>query len=459
MDKVTCIVVGAGGAGSACAYSLAQKGIETVLFERGTTPGEKNVSSFIMYTEVLKHLIPDYLDDAPFDRNIVRTNQVILGPNGTVSIASFNYDRIENPFFFSSYRRKFDAWLANKAKDAGAQIISGQKVTDLIVDAGRVVGVKVGDEELYADVVVGCDGFHTIVGEKAGLVKEWPPERTFLGVKQVLDLPSETINERFQLTDGIGSEQGVFCYGLGELSACAATVYTNTDALSLVLLARIDELKQKNIKLHDYLELLKQEPYFQNFIKGATLRQYACHILPDGGRVQPHNLYEDGVLLCGDAGGISQTHTGMGVEVAMLSGMMAAETISDAVLKKDFSRQTLKNYLHYLRSTSLMEVIKQSRKTSDWFAGVGKQEMPAQLKAGRDIYEEYFESDLTYLTKPSFSLVNEVYLRIGKYSVPKYLHWFIVALLKLVSMPGKLFDKFRKIRRSRYYEWKKQSVN
>ena len=58
-----------------------------------------------------------------------------------------------------------------------------------------------GQEELYADVVVGADGFHSIVGEKSGLVQAWTPERCLLAVKEVLDLPSEVINERFQ-TDG-----------------------------------------------------------------------------------------------------------------------------------------------------------------------------------------------------------------------------------------------------------------
>jgi electron transfer flavoprotein-quinone oxidoreductase len=455
MDKTTCIVVGAGGAGSACAYSLAQKGIETVLLERGTTPGEKNVAAFIMYIEVLKHLIPDCLDDAPFDRNIVRTDQVILGPNHTKTIQSYNYEWLEDPIAFSAFRRKFDAWLANKARDAGAQLITGQTVTDLIMDADRIVGVKVGDEELYADVVVGCEGFLTIVGEKAGLVKEWPPERCMLGVKQVLDLPEETINERFQLNEGTGCEIGVYLHDYKGLSAAAGTIYTNTDAVSVTLLARVDELKQKNIKLHEHLEMIKQEPYYRNLLKGASLREYACHILSDGGRVEPNNLYGNGVLLCGEAGGIEQTHSGMGVPVAMLSGMMAAETIADAVKKKDFSRNTLKNYLHYLGSTSLMKILKQSRKTSDYFVGRGKQELAPQLEAAAEIYDQYWESDFRYISRSTFSLVNELYMRIGKYSVPKILHWAIVAILKLISLPGSLIEKFRRTIRSRYYEWKK----
>lgn len=50
MDKVECIVVGAGPAGAACALGLARKGIETVLLERGQEAGEKNVASFVLFT-------------------------------------------------------------------------------------------------------------------------------------------------------------------------------------------------------------------------------------------------------------------------------------------------------------------------------------------------------------------------------------------------------------------------
>jgi electron transfer flavoprotein-quinone oxidoreductase len=90
MDKTTCIVVGAGPAGAACAYALAKKGIETVLLERGREPGEKNVAAFVLFTAVLEHLIPDFMDDAPFERNVIRTDQVLLGEKDVKLLTSFN---------------------------------------------------------------------------------------------------------------------------------------------------------------------------------------------------------------------------------------------------------------------------------------------------------------------------------------------------------------------------------
>ena len=79
MKRTTVIIVGAGPAGSACALSLARKGIESIVLERGQNAGEKNVASFVLFTDVLKHLIPDFMDDAPLERAISEENILILG--------------------------------------------------------------------------------------------------------------------------------------------------------------------------------------------------------------------------------------------------------------------------------------------------------------------------------------------------------------------------------------------
>ena len=456
MDKVTCIVVGAGPAGSACAFALAQKGIETVLFERGRVPGEKNVSSFVLYTSELKRLIPQFRKDLPVERTIVRTDQVQLEPNDAKALTSYNYRWINDPLAFTTFRRKFDAWFAKKAVDEGVQLINGMKVTDLIKDGEQVIGVRVGAEELYADVVVGADGFHSIVGETSGLVQAWKPERCFLAVKEVLDLPSETINERFQVADGIGCEQGIYCYHMNDLDVFSATLYTNADSISLAVFARLDELQEKHIKLHEQMEMLKQHPYVDNLIKGATLREYQAHLLPDGGRVHPKRLYGNGVLLCGEAGGVTATETGMGIPTCLLSGMMAAETIGDAVKKKDFSKHSLKNYLNYLDSTALLDMVHKSRRESDYYASAARSDGPREMEAAADVYNRYWETNVKYLSKPSFSLFVELYLRIGQYRLPALVRWPITALVTLFRVPAQLIEVIKRRLKRRYYEWKKK---
>lgn len=456
MDKTTCIVVGAGPAGAACAFALAKKGIDTVLLERGREAGDKNVASFVLFPSVLERLVPDFMKDVPVERNVVRTDQAFLGERDVKLLTSFNYDRLEHPLTFTAFRGSFDAWFAQKAADAGAQLVTGMAVTDLIVDGGRVVGIKVGDEELHADVVVGADGYHSVVGEKAGLIRERSPHKCTLGVKEVLDLPSEVIDERFQLSAGIGCEMGLFGYYVNGLNFSGATIYTNTDSIGMVAFARVGEMAEKNIKLHENLEALKQHPYIRSLIGGATLREYSAHIISDGGEVEPKNLYGDGVLLCGEAGGIMQAGTGMGVPTCMLSGMMAAETIEDAVKKRDFSAAMLKNYLKYLDSTTLLDMVRKSRKTSNYFAGKGRTEVPAYLKAAADTFNENWESEVDYISKEAHPLLVNLYLRIGQNFLPRLFRWPVNAVIGISNFYANAAEKIKRVVRSRYYEWKEQ---
>jgi electron transfer flavoprotein-quinone oxidoreductase len=456
MDKTTCIVVGAGPAGAACAFVLAKKGIDTVLLERGREPGDKNVAAFVMFPKVLKHLIPDYAKDVPMERKVVRTDQVLLGERDVKLLTSFNYERLEDPISFTAFRGSFDPWFARKAADAGAQLVSGTRVSDLIMDGSRVVGIKVDDEELYADVVVGADGYHSIVGDKAGLIRERSPDKCALGVKEVLDLPPEAIEERFQLSEGTGCEMGIFGYHINGLGFSGVTIYTNTDSIGMAAYAPVGELAEKRIKLHEHLEQLKQHPYLRHLIRDATLREYSAHIISHGGQVEPHRLYGDGVLLAGEAGGTMQAETGMGVPVCMLSGVMAAETIEDAVKKGDFSARTLKSYLKYLHSTTLLDMVRKSRKTSEYFARKGWAEIPDYMKTAADTYNQSWESDTDYISKEPHPLLLNLYLRVGQDLVPRLLRWPINAAIGISKCYTKLVEKIRRKLRSHYYAWKEQ---
>lgn len=453
MDKTTCIIVGAGPAGAACAYVLAKKGIEVIMLERARQTGGKNVASFVMYTAILKHLIPDYLDDAPFERNVIRSNQVFLGEKDVKQIVDFNYRLIDVPIAFTAFRGRFDDWLANKAMDAGADLITEQTVTDLIIDKGQVIGVRVDDDELYADVVVGADGYHSKVAEKAGLVRKWLPERCWHGVKEILDLPSDVINERFQLSDGIGSIDSISGYNIDRLTLSDTTLYTNSDSISIGVFGRLGELKDKNVKLHEYLEVIKQQPYIHDLIKDATLKEYQSHIISDGGRVHPNKLYNDGVLLCGEAGGIMDTY-GVGVPTAMLSGMMVAETIEDAIKKGDFSSRTLKKYLNYLDSTSLLSTIKQSRKDSDYIVNGGHSDMAQSMEAGADVFNKNVDLTFDFISKESYPLYLNLYLRVVQYELPKLIRWPIHGILKSKILFGRILEKIKRKLNGQYYEWK-----
>ena len=70
-ERFDAIVVGAGPAGNAAAYTMAKAGLSVLQIERGETPGSKNVQGAILYSHALEEIIPDFREDAPLERHVV----------------------------------------------------------------------------------------------------------------------------------------------------------------------------------------------------------------------------------------------------------------------------------------------------------------------------------------------------------------------------------------------------
>jgi electron transfer flavoprotein-quinone oxidoreductase len=441
MEKVKSIVVGAGPAGSACAYTLARKGIEVTLLERGQIPGEKNVAGFVLFTPVLECLIPDFRDKAPVERNISRFDLIDTDGNDYKVYQNYYHSYRDDPICFSAFRSKFDAWLASEAENAGADLITGVTVTDLIFDDGRVVGVRVDDDELYADVVVGADGVHSTVAEKTGLVEKRDPKQAYLVVKEILDLPPEVINQRFRLREEEGSTlEGEFPLGVENM----VTLYTNTDSVSMAVDCVVSDLVEERAKAHELLEEVKRHPYLQPLLEGASLREYQAHIETINRKpLRPECMYGDGVLLCGEAGKIIDMW-GTGVPPAILSGMMAAQTVELAIKKNDYSAKTLRKYVNFLDSTSLWRTMFDS----------GRQEKCQTIFL--DIMEKSQRSYYDFATREPYPLWKEMYLQIGRDFTPPFLRWMMTGCVHFSSFCSTLYNQIRMRFKRRYHEWKKE---
>jgi electron transfer flavoprotein-quinone oxidoreductase len=444
MDKVQCVVVGAGPAGSACALSLARKGIETVLLERGQRVGEKNVASFVLMTPVLDRLIPEFRDEAPLERLVSDHCLAYLGEKDLLQFRWRIQEHTDRGLAYTAYRSKFDAWFAGKAEEAGAELLTGVLVTDLIMENGKVAGVRIGDEELRADVVVGADGIHTVVGRAAGLVADDP--RTYLlGVKEILDLPPEILEERFQLSPGEGICYEMVGYAVEDIMG-ATTLYTNRDSISLAIFGWVDQLRERGIDLHDRLQRVKEHPFVASCIAGAELREYQAKIISNGGRMDFSRLYSHGVLLCGEAGGFND-YAYIGVPPGMLSGMIAAETIAQARIKGDYSADTLSAYIANLEKTGLARMLFNSRTASKYIVNHGKANMPGYLDHLVKIMGNILEDEVTYLEPEPYPYAREFYCNIAENSVPQPLRRPVRAAMKVYAPLGSSLRK-RKIRKA-----------
>src|SRR5271157_5043613 len=162
-DKFDAIVVGAGLAGCACAYALAREKKSVLLVERGVTAGSKNVSGGRLYTYALEMLEPGMYKRAPLQRKVVREQIMMLGENTATTIDYVDYGFAEEavPQSYTVLRAPLDEWFASEAETAGATFAAGVLVDHLLEKDGKIVGIKAGEDEMLADIVVAADGEFT----------------------------------------------------------------------------------------------------------------------------------------------------------------------------------------------------------------------------------------------------------------------------------------------------------
>src|SRR6266446_9509762 len=247
MQQFDAIVVGAGPAGSSAALAMARAGLQVALIERGEYPGAKNVSGAALYApNLLAELLPGYWEEAPLERYLTRRAITFLGQEAAVSL-DFRTQHFSRPPYngFTILRPRFDRWLASKAEEAGAVLITSTVVDDLLYKDGRVIGVlcRRQDGELYAPIVIAADGANSFLAKKAGLQHEFRPDEMTLGVKEVLRLDAQTIEERFNLSSDEGMSNEYVGYATDEVKG-GGFLYTNRDTLSIGVIVQIASLAQ-----------------------------------------------------------------------------------------------------------------------------------------------------------------------------------------------------------------------
>ncbi len=364
-----CVVVGAGPAGSAAALLLARAGADIVLLERGNRPGEKNVMSGVLVTDKLFELVPDFEQHAPlqrriisaYDQNVLSETQVLRLP----CVRDYGSDDIP---YYTVFRSQFDAWFAQQAVDAGAELFTATRVDDLLWEGDRVAGVRTRRGDLRARVVIGADGVNSTVAEQSGLLG--PPEAGYVSliVRQILDLPAETIEERFALRPGEGILSlyiGLVTGPTGAQSTYYTEMYTNHDSLTMSVEIPLDALIACGVPVYDVLAAREQHPYIARLIQGATLREYQAHLIPWGGLTDLGRLVGNGLLLAGDAGRFVNKD-GVGSFPAMASGAAAARTVLHALEKGDSTRPTLLAYLDQLDQEGMLESQREARESWDY---------------------------------------------------------------------------------------------
>jgi electron transfer flavoprotein-quinone oxidoreductase len=361
------IVVGAGPAGSSAALAMARTGLRVALIERGEYAGAKNVSGAALYAPgLLAELLPNYWEEAPVERFLTRRVISLLGQESALSI-DFRTNHFAQPPYngFTIIRPKFDRWLADRAQQAGATLITSTVVDDLLYEREQVVGVLCRREqgELYAPIVIAADGANSFLAKKAGLQHEFKADEMTLGIKEVLRLDAHTIEERFNLTNDQGMATEYVGFATGNVKG-GAFLYTNRDTLSIGLVTQIASLAQQRVKAYELLDQFKQHPAVAPLVRDSVPIEYSAHMIPEGGWAMLPQLSRGGLLIVGDAAGFVFA-AGIfleGMNFAIASGLAAAATAQEAHSQNDFSSASMARYRRRLEKSFVLQDLKRFKR-------------------------------------------------------------------------------------------------
>ncbi|MBT9599391.1 MAG: FAD-binding protein [Vitreoscilla sp.] len=359
-EKFDAIVVGAGPSGNTAAYTMAKAGLKVLQIERGEYPGSKNVQGAILYADALERVIPDFRDDAPLERHIIEQRVWVLDDNSFVGTHYRSDDYNKPPHNrYTIIRAQFDKWFSGKVREAGALLICETTVEELLMDGQRCIGVRCDRQggEVYADVVILADGVNSTLARKAGFHGELKGEEVALAVKEILFMPEEVIQARFN----IGDEEGVVIEMMGTVTegmVGTGFLYTNKDSLTIGVGCMLSDFKANPQRTSPYalLEKLKRHPSVAPLIAGGEMKEYCAHLIPEGGFHAVPQVYGHGWMIVGDSGGFVNAAHREGSNLAMTTGRLAAETVIAAkAAGHELNAKTLRVYKQRLDDSFVMK--------------------------------------------------------------------------------------------------------
>jgi electron transfer flavoprotein-quinone oxidoreductase len=369
-EKFDCIIVGAGVAGLAAAMILARNNLKFLLIEKGEFPGSKNVSGGVLWGSDLDKLVPGYWEEnAGWDRFINHRRLTFMDNQSAFSVDFKSGHFNQTPYTgVVVLRSKFDRWLADKVQDAidaskyamDSFIAPNILVEEVLMENGNAVGIRAGEERFYSDSVIIAEGVNNLLTRQVGLQDTYvPADHILTGVKEVIRFDEHVLEDRFQLNGKSGMSNEFVGFSTDGVEG-GGFLYTNKNSISFGLVLGLKDLREKEKAPYDILNTFKQHPVIADMIRGGEVVEYSAHVVSSGDkRIIPERLYKGGLLVCGEAANLlmNSGKAIQGMDYAMRSGILAAETIVNAKQAGDFSEISMKKYQNNLGESYIMKDI------------------------------------------------------------------------------------------------------
>lgn len=348
-------IIGTGPSGLACAKILQDARINTIVLEKNNKVGSKNNFSKVIYKEPYENIFGGL---PPIQRTISEYRVYLLQDN------SFTYinHRNEKGNCFSALREALMSWMAEVVENAGGSILYEKVARDLIIQGGKVCGIKTDDGEIMANVVVIAEGTNSLLTKQSGLKPgDFSPDQVFIFVEENIILPNKVIQERFNLEDNQGVAAKLFAHPYLD-APTIVYLHTNKDSISISTGILLSESIARATNINHYHEKIKNHTVIKSMITDGMVNHYSSYMLPIPKEIYPGTsqpkLFANGCLIIGGAGMFIDPFNWDLSELAVLSGKCAAQAIIQAKNTNDYSENTLSNYKVALENLSEYKTIK-----------------------------------------------------------------------------------------------------
>jgi electron-transferring-flavoprotein dehydrogenase len=365
------VIVGAGPAGLSCALRLTQlieqqksqpssrpalSPEDIYVLEKAGEIGAHCLSGAVLDPRSLRELVPDFdAKGAPIESPVTDDAVYFLTRTGRWKLP-VNPPFLQNQGNCIVSVNRLAKWLSELVEAAGVSLFPGIAGSEILYDGQRVAGVRTDDKgidkngnpksnfqpgyDLRASVTVFAEGTRGSLTKQLvrhqGLDRATNPQAYSLGVKELWQIPAGRIR-RGQVIHTAGWPLRGRQFGGGFIYALEETL------LSAGLVAGLDS-EDPRFDVHNCFQQFKTHPFVKGMLEGGELLRYGAKTIPEGGYFSIPATATDGALIVGDAAGFLNAQRLKGIHLAIKTGMLAAETIFEALAGQDFSRVALNRF-------------------------------------------------------------------------------------------------------------------
>jgi len=378
--EVDVLFVGGGPAGLAGALRLTQLverhkqeaaaggvqplgDISIAVLEKASEIGAHGISGCILDPRALQELLPDFLaKGAPLESPVTSDDLFFFTKGGQARFPVMP-PPLRNHGNYVVSLGNLEKWMGELLEATGAYVLPNMAAVDGLFEGDRMVGVRTGDKgidrrgnrkpnfepgaDIRAKVTVLCEGARGSLTKRLTaplrLEENRPPQIYATGIKEVWRMPEGRVPKgRVIHTMGFPLDSktfgGGFIYGMGK------------DLWSVGFVVGIDYWNPITDP-HALMQQFKLHPFVAKLLEGGTLHSYGAKAIPEGGYYSVPRLSWPGGLLCGDSASLLNSERLKGVHTAMKSGMLAAETAFDALVRQDFGADAMAVYEGRIRAS------------------------------------------------------------------------------------------------------------